>query len=550
MVKDKCVGFIDILSTILCLSFIFLLSLNSIADQLFTVQVAASKTQMSIPQFAKTNNISDSIQEIRFDGWYRYCIGRFENLQLASKYAAEFKKKTGISEAFPRPIVWETASSAKSATQVLTLDSVKNDSVNLATLTRTVTYEASSVPSTKGKYLKPREKSMVLWLVGDSDIYEFKNDLIKYGQNNFPPPVQKAYKKVVLKIYAYPILLFFSMLILLFAANVIIVVLILYSSNQSKNRKEKYIRVYRNMYEGVLRSYIFGEIEWDFANRKLKGLKKRLNRRIMASVLADFQNNLRGGMDGQLVEIYSKLGLYRDAIRMTRYGLFYQKIVAIRELTSLSPEYGAGVVKKFINHPHYLVRAEAQTAYVTLHPDNPFDFLKNLTTPFTRWTQINVFYFFRLNQLTVPAFAEFLESDNARVRNFALRMLTYFQQLENADEVLKLLDNPSELTRFLAIKAINDLRVFRGKEKLKEMYLEEPAKNRIEIIRAIKNIGNSDDFEFLESIVQTGTISEKTEVSRSLYFMGTEGKDYLEQLNRNLNGELDKYILHILDPRN
>jgi len=222
----------------------------------------------------------------------------------------------------------------------------------------------------------------------------------------------------------------------------------------------------------------------------------------------------------------------------------------LRKLTFLYPDGAMKIIPDLINDSDDFVRAEAQTAYVRLNPENPFHFLKTLSRPFTRWTQIAAFYIFRLHRKSTPVFAEYLDSQNTNVRNFSLRMITFFQQLENISEVLKMVSCEDESTRFLAIKAINTLRLYDGKTLLKEKFENETLRNKIEIIKAFKNIGAKEDFEFLKGIILSENISLKLEGCRSLYFIGSEGKEWLENLNKTMNGKLDLYIAHISDPRN
>jgi hypothetical protein len=129
-------------------------------------------------------------------------------------------------------------------------------------------------------------------------------------------------------------------------------------------------------------------------------------------------------------------------------------------------------------------------------------------------------------------------------------MIIYFQQLEGVTEIFRFLDSKNELTRFLTFRAINDLRLFEGKELIKNCYPEETGKNRLEIIKAFKNIGTSDDFDFLESIIKSGSITEKTEACRALYFMNKAGRDQLNLLIMNSDQHIEQYLAHVTDPRN
>jgi hypothetical protein len=235
---------------------------------------------------------------------------------------------------------------------------------------------------------------------------------------------------------------------------------------------------------------------------------------------------------------------------LAKSSFFKDKVQGIRELTNLYPQGAAEVIRDFVNHPNDLVRDEAQSSYIRLHPLQPFEFLRDLSSPFTLWTQLSVFNLFRMHQTRIPAFVDYLNSSNPNVRNFCLRMIIFFQQVENASEIIGLLDNSMEMTRFLAFRAVNDLRLYEGKEIIKKRYPGETGKNRLEIIKALRNIGTDEDFDFLEDIIRTGTVTEKTEACRSLNFMNSRGPERLQNLGKDADLAIDRYLAHVTDPRN
>jgi hypothetical protein len=324
----------------------------------------------------------------------------------------------------------------------------------------------------------------------------------------------------------------------------------MYVSNNTKNHHERYVSIYRNSYEAILSSYLFGEIEWAVAHSKIKRINRPLNRKILTDVLLTFKENLRGEMDLQIHQMFLNLELGKDSIRLSKSRIFHKRIQGLKALTNLDPVNAKKMIPNYLNDKHFLVRTEAQIAYVRLYPEKPFEFFRTLKTPFPRWTQLSSFYILRLHQVPVPAFTEYLESEIPTVRNFSLRMIIFFQQLENASAIYKLLDNKVEMTRFLAIRAINDLRLFEGKQKLKDIFSSETSKNQLEILKAFKNIGDNDDFDFLESIFNSDSASLKTEACRSLYFISKEGQERLNTLNQNSNLNIDQYLAHVTDPRN
>lgn len=389
-----------------------------------------------------------------------------------------------------------------------------------------------------------------LQIFGKDNVDRFKLSLIEYGNKHFPLFSRKYYFRIIEKSYQYPIIFLFINLILIFILNIVVVIYILYYTNRKKNYRERYVALYTEMYENVLRSYLFGDIDWELTRIKLKRIKRPLNRSILTDVLFNFQENLKGDMDTRIPDIFVKLKLHHDAWESAKSPLFYYKVKGIRELTNLYPQRAKAVVRFYLNFKNDVVRDEAQKSYLKLHPQRPFDFFKELTSPFTRWTQLSAFHLIRLHQIAVPQFVNFIHIKHVNVQNFCLRMITNFQQLENVSEIFRLIESPNEMTRNLCIRTTNDLRLFDGCEIIKGRFQMETRKNRIEIIRALRNIGTDNDFDFLESILLEGSVSEKIEVCRTLFYMNIESRNRLYQLSQSPDLDLERYIVHVSDSRN
>mgnify|MGYP000597854624 FL=1 len=117
-----------------------------------------------------------------------------------------------------------------------------------------------------------------------------------------------------------------------------------------------------------MRSYLFGEIEWELAVLKFKKLRKPINRKILTNVLLDFKENLRGEMDSLISQIFIKLGLEADSLKLTKSLLYFRRIEGLKALTNLDPENAKVIIPNYLNDSHITVRTEAQVAYVRLYP--------------------------------------------------------------------------------------------------------------------------------------------------------------------------------------
>ena len=387
-------------------------------------------------------------------------------------------------------------------------------------------------------------------LIRGSNLRKIEMIIIEGITPFLPSALVPFYIRMVDNAIRFPVVLFFLLLVILFALNAVMVMVALEMSNNMKNKIERFEELYREMYERALTGYIFQEYDIETAIQRIKNIHRPRNRKILVSVLFNFQKNISGELDQKLLDVFSRLGLHEDAMKKTQSTSFYLQIKGLSELTNLYPAGAFSIVKGLINDKNNELRAEAQTSYVRLNHDEPFLFLKSLTRPFTQWTQLTSFYIFRLHKLPAPSFVEYLKSDLYNVQNFSLRMIIYFQQKENAQEILKLLNASRERTRFLAIKACHELGIQEAKPLLKQAYETETYKNKLEIVKALLHLGEVKDFDFLEKIIRQKDVSLKIEACRSMYFMNSAGMENLLRLELEKELEIRPYIGHIYDPRN
>lgn len=384
----------------------------------------------------------------------------------------------------------------------------------------------------------------------EEKIEQMRSDLIKYGNDHLPLNIRSTYHALVEISFEHSLVFIFTGLILFFVINLLFVYLFLNFTIQRKNQKSKFERVFSKLYEEVLLSYLFHQITWETALVKLKGKDRKNNRKVLITILLNFKMNFKGETEQFVQDIYLRLNLQQDSLKLANSLNSFKKVQGLMELTHLYPEGARDLVQKLINDHSNVVRAEAQTAFIRLNQETPFDFFHSLQKPFSKWTQLSAFNLIRLHQLPVPSFAQFLEFKNSFIQEFSLKMITYFQQLENVPGILRMLDNKKDSTRFLAYKAINDLRLYDSRELMKKKYSGETERNRLEIIKAFRNIGNADDFHFLFEVIKQDTISIKTEACRSMYYMSAESRDELLKNGERLDPKIELLVAHVTDYRN
>lgn len=524
------------------------------ASTSYTVQVAASKTPTDIQWFSSRYHIESRILEFRDDGWYKYVTGVFKDRREASGYISQNLATKDLQGPFPRVLPDSLQKVVGIATFSDTVSPVveapKADSV-LVKDTGSYHPFTLSTPKTEPSVTRGDEKyGPWAGIIGLEQLHKLEISLARSARYFLPKAWVPLYEKMLDNAIRYPVILFFLLLIIGFIVNALLIIVILELSNTVKNNLARFDQLYTQMYERALTGYIFQEYDLESTVKRIKHIHRPRNRKVLIAVLFNFKKNLSGDMNDKLLDIFFRLGLEKDSLSKTRTHSFYRRILGIRELTNLYPAAALPIVESHINDDNDELRAEAQTSYVRLNHEEPFGFLRTLRKPFTRWTQLTSFYIFRLHKLPAPSFVEYLKSDLYNVQNFSLRMIIFFQQIENAEEIIKLLYAKREMTRFLAIRAVNELGIQEAKPILKEIYEKETYKNRVEIIKGFLHIGDIHDLDFLENIIRQNDVTLKIEACRSMHFMNTPGKERLFSLKGENELDLEPFIAHIYDPRN
>lgn len=541
------------LSIVFCL--LGLVSETCLGSTSYTVQVVASKDPTDIKSFCSAHQLESKVYEFQEKGWYKYVTGEFKNLQEASNYITYHLALKDLQGPFPRILPDSLKAVFAMAVPTDTVSpasaTAKTDSIPVKdTSSYNSTVAVPSMESARTQYENNQKYGPWSGIIGLKQLHQAEIAFVKSAGHILPRAWLPFYGQMVDKAIRYPVILFFLLLIIGFIINALLIIIILELSNTIKNRLERFDLLYTQMYERALTGYIFQEYDLESAVKRIKHIKYPRNRKVLIAVLFNFKKNLSGDLNDKLLDVFFRLELEKDSIRKTESYSFYRRILGIRELTNLYPKVAFPVVEAHINEENDELRAEAQTSYVRLNQEEPFRFLGSLRKPFTRWTQLTSFYIFRLHKLPAPSFVEYLKSDQYNVQNFSLRMIIFFQQIENAQEIIKMLDAKREMTRFLAIRAVNELGIQEAKPRLKEMYEKETYKNQLEIIKGFLHTGDAGDFDFLENIIRHNDITLKIEACRSMFFMSTPGKEKLLSLKEEKELDLEPFIAHIHDPRN
>ncbi len=372
--------------------------------------------------------------------------------------------------------------------------------------------------------------------------------LIDKGKNVFSEPFVSYYILAIEKAFRFPFIFFFVAIIFVMISNVFIVILILFVTNLTMNIRSKNKKKQRAIFEHILTDLLVEAIDQKEAILQLSKFKRKKD--LLIEVLIEFQKNFRGDSDRQIIEIYQAMNLGKSSYDKTFAISFFEQVKGLRELTNMLPNQATEMIAARLNDTNDFVRSEAQICYPQVNKDFPFDFLSILDKPFSKWAQLNIYYYIKIHELPVPSFDKWITSSQPHVVSFCIQMISLFQQHENSAAIISLLQNPYEIIRFDAIRTCGELHIIDSKQLLKEIYKTETQKNKLEITRSFLQIGEESDIPFLEEIVRNEELSLRMEACRTIYNLSENSRNYLESLNQSMNFVLTSIIAHIKDPRN
>ena len=407
-----------------------------------------------------------------------------------------------------------------------------------------------SSPEERRQYWQERSENLPHKNFWTSRKEETKKKLSELGHRIFGSKAKPLFDYVIDVVFNVPLLIVLLFLIIAFLFNVFIVAFAVLITNLVKNAKEKYYTSLRERYENVLTRFLFEDIEAQETMQELGKVKTTTGRKILIDILFNYLNNLSGEYSERILMLYLRLGLQYESIRKISSIFFHKRIQGIRELSNMYPSGAKNIIVRYIRDKNNMVRNEAQIAYVYLDEAASFDFLDNLKRPFSRWAQLNSLNFVKLHEKEVPSFDQWIRSENNDIQDFCIRMINYYQQTENSNVIIGMLDHENDQTRFYAYQAVNNMSLLDAKEIVKGKYELENRRNKLEIIDTLRNLGDENDFDFLDKILYGNDIEMRLAACKVIYGMGEKGMNHLNEISQKSELDLQPYIEHIKDPRN
>jgi hypothetical protein len=211
------------------------------------------------------------------------------------------------------------------------------------------------------------------------------------------------------------------------------------------------------------------------------------------------RKNISGAALLRIIDVYEQTGLKASSVIKLRSYSWHVKALGIYELYMMMQKDMKTEISRHTNSEDHHVRAEAQTAMISFDGFSGLNFLNILTRPLTEWQQLKLTeQLLTLNTEQIAGLESWLQSLNAQVVIFALKLAATFQQLQVHEAVTECLKHENEKVRAEAIYTLTKIANVTTAERLLEQYAAETDLNKRNILKSLRSISTDEQSGFLQ----------------------------------------------------
>jgi HEAT repeat protein len=155
----------------------------------------------------------------------------------------------------------------------------------------------------------------------------------------------------------------------------------------------------------------------------------------------------------------------------------------------------------------------------------------------------------KTRNVQIPSFGKWLVSPNDSVVMLCLKLVEHYQQLETIPQLIGLLSHSSLKIRVTAINVLGKLEAEMAEDHLFEIYDQQPAAIRSEILKAMGRISSGNYLDFLAGRTASDEYEIKMNAIRSIQNHGNVGIELLKNLYLSTTSQNKMIINHVFDNR-
>lgn len=361
-------------------------------------------------------------------------------------------------------------------------------------------------------------------------------------------------RRVLLRFDKSPLFITILYVVILYSIVTLVTLLIIILLNRGRMKREEELKEYLNEeYQQKLMDYLFQEGMRDQAFKDLERIaSSQFNRQILIDQMIDLSINLKGEIKDTIKNLFLLLGLKQDSLSKAYSRKWHKNVKGFRELAFMNIREANERIIESLNSSNEILRMEAQIALVSLSDDNPYHFLHLLEKPLAVWEQITLHELLIQNNLKVPPFKQWFESDNLSVVIFALEMASWFKQKGAGSSITRLFTHEDDEVRRTAFRVCGDLGIKSSLPLLKKIYATESGINKLEILNTFTRIPEERNLGFLKSVLDMEEdVQLQIQATKAMENTDEPGISMLIKLMKS-KSEYKNYqiiIRHVLDGR-
>lgn len=277
--------------------------------------------------------------------------------------------------------------------------------------------------------------------------------------------------------------------------------------------------------------------------------KSKKNKQILLERLVSYRKSFGGSIGNMLRTVYLDMGLEKMSFQKMKSVHWNTQIRGIRELTDMDISISDVNILPLTNSKRHELRAEARNAYIKLSKNEPFKFFDITAEPLLMWDQIELFKTITTTEnIAIPNFARWVTySSNKSIISFCMKLIVYYNQIEAASAVVKLLDNKDHILRAEAINCLGKLKYDDVEDRLIHIYSTQPLNCQLEILKALGRLETGKSQPFLRhEFLYSSDFDIRKNAARSL--VRTASSKTIQELMEASTPENQLIIKHSMNP--
>ena len=314
-----------------------------------------------------------------------------------------------------------------------------------------------------------------------------------------------------------------------------------------KRHKEHTEKIITEKIEDIFTEYLNEENSLEKATNAIRALLIHSNQIIVIKIFLKYFRVLSGSSEEKLKLLTESTGLNKTVIQNLKnprnpdLDLFIN-FVSVNQISETVP-----FLENILKSSNHASKFQALCALIEISQFNALEFIYESDFKLNEWEEMILLE----KLLSLPRMANlkmspYLNSGKEYMILLSLRLARHFNQFEIENELKNLIGNPSEKVRKNVYLTASSLFMNQLQHDFISIYPNETFNNKIEIIKALENIGDTGSLEFLERIFLSKT-PELSILAGYAIASVTGSNQKLFRLTKN-DETLAKMINHINDP--